>query len=270
MANVDQVTNVTNYQIFDDAASDADSLQKSLEEQKTKVLTAKSAICSPDVFLGPIAESVEDALVTLDSRLQIAIENFQSIFNYFEQVSDCYQKGDKKAEKLVLMRSEEGKLSIEEKGLVGDTNEEQIFNYFKSKGLTTAEACGIMACIYHESRFLPGAESDRPGDESIGICQWLAERRTALENYCRENGKDVTDLEAQLDFIFYECETTQKVAAMNNLLAITEDSADAAAKAADKWLIDYEGVGRSFKSYPAHTAMRQETARQLYAKYCGK
>ena len=88
-----------------------------------------------------------------------------------------------------------------------------------------------------------------------------------LKEKLKQLNKEVTDLEAQLDFIFYECETTQKVAAMNNLKAIAGESEDAAAAAADRWLIDYEGVGRSFKSYPAHTAMRQETARQLYQRF---
>ena len=45
------------------------------------------------------------------------------------------------------------------------------------------------------------------------------------------------------------------------------ESADAAAEAANRWLIDYEGIGRRFKTYEFHSNLRQQTARELFAKY---
>lgn len=268
MSTNNQEIKVTDYHIFEDAYDDSNSLHTTLDEEKSNVLTAKGVICSDDVFMGPIAESCFSALETLADRMEIAIENFSSICDYFKEVAEAYKKGDEKASKLILSKDDDGKLITKlSGGLVGDTNEEKIFNYLKDKGLTDAEACGIMACMYFESRFLPEAESTRPGDESLGICQWLAERRTSLENYCSANGKDPTDLEAQLDFLFYECETTNYKVAMDRLTSITGESEDAAAASADRWLIDYEGVGRSFKSYSYHTSVRQQKARELYNKY---
>lgn len=265
--NVGNEYKFNDYSVFQDAKRDTTELIKVLDNEIQNIKNSAKTISSPDVFAGPVADSCKEALEKLDKRLNLASENFSKISSYFDEVATAYKNGDNKADKLILSKGEDGKLATETAGLVGDTNEEKIFNYLKAKGLTDAEVCGIMACIYHESRFLSGAESDRPGDESIGICQWLAERRTLLENYCREHGKDVTDLEAQLDFIFYECETTQKRAALQNLQAIAGETTDAAAKAADRWLIDYEGCGRSKQSYPYHTRVRQEKARELFQKY---
>lgn len=255
------------YHDLESAAGDVEKLRGTLEDARTNIFSASKEICDDSVFAGKVAESCKEAMDILNTRVELAVDNFLSMKNYFNDVAKAYQENDDKAGKMILSKGEDGKLVIGTLGLVGDTNEEKIFNYFKAKGLTDAEACGIMACIYHESRFLPGADRQVPGDESYGICQWLAERRTALEDYCKQNGKEVSDLEAQLDFIFYECETTQKSAALSNLKAITGESAEAAAQAADRWLIDYEGVGRSKKTYQAHSDMRQATARELYKKY---
>ena len=255
------------YKAFENASATVSELNDKLEDVKTVISNAKKVLSDENVFSGPVADSCMEAFDDFENIFETRIDEFNSVKNYFEQISDNYKKGDKDAANLILSKGEDGKFVFQKAGLVGNSNEEKIFNYFKAKGLTDAEACGIMACIYHESRFLPGADRQVPGDESYGICQWLAERRTLLEDYCKKNGKEVSDLEAQLDFIFYECETTQKIAALNNIKAITGESEDAAAAAADRWLIDYEGIGRSKQTYSAHSAMRQETARQLYQKY---
>ena len=256
------------YHDLDTASEDVSKVRSALEEQRAAVATSVSNICKDDVFSGPVADVCKEALDLLNKQITFSLENFDAMVNYFDEVSKAYQEGNDKADKLILSKGEDGKFTTQMSGgLVGDSNEEKIFNYFKAKGLTDAEACGIMACIFHESRFLPDADRNVPGDESYGICQWLAERRTALEDYCRDNGKEVSDLEAQLDFIFFECETTQKRAALSNLKAITGETADAAAASADRWLIDYEGIGRSRKTYAAHSKMRQDKARELFQRY---
>lgn len=109
---VDQVSKVIDYHIFDDAQEDASQLHASLEEEKAKVLTAKGVICSDDVFKGPIADSCENALEVLEKRMGIALENFSTIVSYFDEVSDAYQKNDKKASLKILTLGDDGKIAI--------------------------------------------------------------------------------------------------------------------------------------------------------------
>lgn len=71
-------------------------------------------------------------------------------------------------------------------------------------GLNVAGACGALANIFKESGFNPLASGDK--GTSFGICQWHNERKTALINYCRENGLDHNTVEGQLWYLKYELE----------------------------------------------------------------
>ncbi len=77
-----------------------------------------------------------------------------------------------------------------------------IYDYFVDKGFTPAQASGILGNIQTESSFKTNAYN--AGEGAIGICQWEGGRRTALENFAAEQGKPVTDIHVQLDFIMYE------------------------------------------------------------------
>lgn len=85
-------------------------------------------------------------------------------------------------------------------------NEKTAFNFFtENMGLNPAAACGIMANINAESRFIPDITG--PGG-SYGICQWLGVRKTRLQNYCSSKGYDYTSLKGQLNFLQYELKNT--------------------------------------------------------------
>lgn len=77
-----------------------------------------------------------------------------------------------------------------------------IYDYFIGKGFTPAQASGILGNIQTESSFKTNAYN--AGEGAIGICQWEGPRRTALENFASQQGKPVTDLHVQLDFIMHE------------------------------------------------------------------
>lgn len=109
---VNQVVDVKDYHIFEDASSDASALHTTLSEEKGKVITSKNIICSDDVFMGPIADSCEDALGILESRMNAALENFSTIVSYFDEVATAYKKGDKKASLKVLCVDKKGSLFI--------------------------------------------------------------------------------------------------------------------------------------------------------------
>lgn len=101
----------------------------------------------------------------------------------------------------------------------GNTNEEVIWNFFISKGLTPPQAAGVMGNISLESggTFSPTIQEyahDWP-DGGWGIVQWTGVRRDAIRDAVLEAGLPYTDedlppveetelLEFQLDYLYEE------------------------------------------------------------------
>lgn len=78
----------------------------------------------------------------------------------------------------------------------------QIYDYFLQKGVPAVGVAAIMGNIEAESSFNPAVVSD--SGEYIGLCQWSAGRIDNLNTLANSKGKDWTDLEVQLDFIWQE------------------------------------------------------------------
>jgi hypothetical protein len=93
---------------------------------------------------------------------------------------------------------------------VGESEADRIaFNFFKSKGLTDAQAAGIVGNLDHEGGMNPN-QHQIGGGPGRGIGQWSAGERwdtTPGDNvaeYARKEGLSPTSLEAQLGFTWYE------------------------------------------------------------------
>jgi hypothetical protein len=124
-----------------------------------------------------------------------------------------------------------------------------IYDYFVDKGFSPAQASGILGNIQTESSFKTNAYN--AGEGAIGICQWEGGRRTALEAFAKGEGKPVTDLHVQLDFIMHEFQGSEK-------------GAYAAVKAADS----PEAAAQAFQSKYERSASlgdRAANARNIYA-----
>lgn len=95
-----------------------------------------------------------------------------------------------------------------------EKNEKTVYEFLKSElGLNNAEACGVLANIYGESRFVPTASCiDVDGYESYGLCQWHVTRLQALKNFCEEKDLDYETVEGQLQYLKYELTTSEKFA----------------------------------------------------------
>lgn len=120
--------------------------------------------------------------------------------------------------------------------LTGKTNEEKIWNYLISQGLTEAGTAGLMGNLYSESALQPtnlqnsyekklgftdttytaavdngtytGFVNDAAG---YGLAQWTYwSRKEALLNYAKARGKSVGDLETQLGFLMQELSSDYK------------------------------------------------------------
>lgn len=103
--------------------------------------------------------------------------------------------------------------------------------YFQSTGKTKEQAAGIVGNLDHESGFNTSASGDN--GTAFGIAQWRGERLTALKEYAASQGKPITDLQTQLQFVDKELNSTEGKAHEKLLAA---KSTDEAAKA----FIDYE------------------------------
>ena len=114
--------------------------------------------------------------------------------------------------------------------LIGNTNEEKIWNYLKSKGLNDYGIASLMGNLYAESALNPknlqNTYEKKLGysDEEYciavdngtytnfvkdgagwGLAQWTYwSRKQNLLNYVKSVGKSVGDLEAQLEFLYKE------------------------------------------------------------------
>lgn len=124
-----------------------------------------------------------------------------------------------------------------------ETNEKIVFEWLtEHMGLPEAAACGAMASMIEESGFLPYAEN--PRSAAFGICQWYADRRTSLENYCSRRGLDYRSLSAQLLYLEHELNDLSYFKDLKEALYAIENTADGAYEAGYLWSRHYEGARR--------------------------
>lgn len=112
-----------------------------------------------------------------------------------------------------------------------------VFNYLVDElKMNSAAACGVLANIYYESGFDPHMEGDN--NTSYGICQWHADRKTNLINYCKSNNLDYTTLEGQLAFLKYEL--VNSYSKIFNYMLDEKNTADGAYDAGWYWCYNFE------------------------------
>lgn len=112
-----------------------------------------------------------------------------------------------------------------------------VFNYLVDElKMNSAAACGVLANIYYESGFDPHMEGDN--NTSYGICQWHADRKTNLINYCKSNNLDYTTLEGQLAFLKYEL--INSYSKIYNYMLDEKNTADGAYDAGWYWCYNFE------------------------------
>ncbi|MBQ7714744.1 MAG: hypothetical protein IJT70_02620 [Clostridia bacterium] len=128
-----------------------------------------------------------------------------------------------------------------------ETNETIIYNFLKTElRLNEAQACGVLANIYGESRFDPHAYLEREavdGKPSYGLCQWHLERLDGLIGYCGDHGLDYTTVQGQLEYLKYELYNTEKHAF--EMLLECDNTADGAYLAGYNWS-RYYGRGAAY------------------------
>jgi hypothetical protein len=90
-------------------------------------------------------------------------------------------------------------------------------------------ARGFAANFYAESNWDPGIneiEPIVPGSRGgFGLAQWTGPRRVAFEEYARDRGAPLDDVDAQLDFLMYELQGPESRAASRIMVTNTPEEA---------------------------------------------
>jgi hypothetical protein len=110
-------------------------------------------------------------------------------------------------------------------GRVGDGD---AVSFFESKGLSRAQAAGIVGNLIHESGLKTGARNvgdGSDGSDSVGIAQWNGDRARALKAFAAGQGKDWTDRNVQLEFVWKELNSTHSSALQKIKASTTPDEA---------------------------------------------
>ena len=171
--------------------------------------------------------------------------------------------------------------------LVGDTDEEKIWNYFLLSGYPKAGIAGIMGNMSHESGmisyrvqgdFSPNYTTSRsytdsvdsgsvseynfvhkgPGGGGYGLAQWtFYTRKQKLYDRKKEENKSIGDLKMQLDFYDYELEADY------GSVYNTVTTASSVKSACDSVLLDYESPENKYSKI----SERNATCQSIYDKY---
>lgn len=145
---------------------------------------------------------------------------------------------------------------VEKSYTVGPSNEATVYNFCREVlGLSTAGAVGILANIRNESNFNPTALGDN--GTSYGICQWHAGRFTALKDWCKQNGKDYTTLDAQLWYLKYELERSYS-SVLSHVRSVS-NSAAGAYDAAYHWCLKFEIPANTVKTSEQRGVLARDT-----------
>lgn len=91
--------------------------------------------------------------------------------------------------------------------VTGNSVAEKVWNFMIENGYSEIATAGLMGNIHQESGgFNPAIVENGGSGEGIGLCQWSYGRRTRLENFASERGKDWSDVDIQLEYLLWELE----------------------------------------------------------------
>ena len=118
-------------------------------------------------------------------------------------------------------------------------NMDVIYHYLtEDLKLSTAAACGVMANIYRESKFLPDCSS--ASSSTVGLVQWYGSNCTAEKNWCYTNGYDPQSMEGQLAYLTYQLNNQSPHTSTYQYLLSVGNSSDGAYCAGYYWCYYFE------------------------------
>lgn len=264
---------ISDYGIFSSAISTTNTLNNNISTAQTSYGECRTVISNESVFMGPIAEACVLELDSISSIMTELSGNFTTISKYLTDTATTYKTGDQNASNNVQLRLS-GVNTTGSTQLTGSSNEEQIWNYLTSKGISPAGVAGIMGNLQQESGLRPDNVQNGMGYEDadyvagikngtisresfindsrgFGIAQWTYPTRKAAL-YDTLGPENIDSLSGQLEFMYNEMGSD-----LTNKLANSSSVSDAT----DTFQYTYERAGTP------NMSARQSNASSYYNKY---
>ncbi len=268
LAELDELTNNLN--------TDVDGLSNTVKEYEESQSKSKSTT-EKSIY---VTDEYRQAL----EKLNLEIEKQQSLQAKLPEHSEEYRKSLQsqirlEQQKLALQESQAkaldkqiksgnvlqtGKITTSSSSKVsGNSTEAQIWNFFKSQGLSDSATAGIMGNLQQESGLSTTAVNKSSG--ATGIAQWMGGRLNNLKSYAKSVGTAWTDLNTQLEWLWKElngADSTTK-AILNKYGGISGFNQMNASQSAKVFEEAFERSGGSALS------KRQSNAQSFYNRYSG-
>lgn len=140
---------------------------------------------------------------------------------------------------------------------VGEISDgDYVYQGFIKRGYLPFQAAALAGNMQRESDFDPAAYNS--GENAYGALQWRLDRKTGLENYAKQSGKSVADLDLQMDNVVREMLGPEAKAAKAFLAASDLPSANAALRGFIRYGDNSEGerlkYAQAFMSGDANAA----------------
>lgn len=150
--------------------------------------------------------------------------------------------------------------------LAGSDNAERVWNYLKEHGLSDEQVAGIMGNLAHEAgdpTFNQATKAVEAGSGAgFGLMQWTGSRRGQIESAAQREGKELTDLQFQLDYMVEESKGRTALNGGNEWDELKNQKS--LEDATRYWMDNAERPG------VPHFDRRLELAKQYLEKYAGK
>jgi hypothetical protein len=99
----------------------------------------------------------------------------------------------------------------------------EAIDYLVKKGMTPAQAAGVVGNLIQESTLNSGAFNEAEG--AYGLAQWRGSRLSDLQSFAASKGKSIEDVNTQLDFIMHELNGKESKAGRMLFASKTADEA---------------------------------------------
>ena len=136
---------------------------------------------------------------------------------------------------------------------------EALLKFLTGKGFTLAQAAGVAGNVQQESGFSTTAKNAKSG--AFGLFQWLGGRYDGLVKYAAQNNLPVSDVNAQLGWMWTELNSSEKA----TLVALASNNNATPEEAAVTWSVKFERAGKA----ESNDTKRQDNARAIYNAYKG-
>ena len=99
----------------------------------------------------------------------------------------------------------------------------EAIDYLVKKGMTPAQAAGVVGNLLQESTLNSGAHNK--AENAYGLAQWRGSRLADLQSFAASQGKSIDDVNTQLDFIMHELRGKESKAGQMLFASKTADEA---------------------------------------------